>query len=775
MTVTDHYQPKPGGFDEAFAADGSLRPAWSSVAALLGVHRVADLLERRRRADRILEAEGAGHLVHDLVLDDSPRNITTAESRPWQLDPIPMVLDHAEFVEIAAGVEQRMKLVEALLRDVYGERTLLRKGVVSPGVLYSIPALSIAPAGAMATPWLVHLAVDVVRTGTGEWRVVQHVADAPSGLGYAVLNRAVMARVIPEIGTVRTLAPIASAVETLRRGLAAHAPASRGSPRTVVLSGGPTHSSYVEHSYLALHMGFHLVEGSDLVVRKNRVWLRALDGMEPVDVIYRRVEDRDLDPLASNTTHGLGVPGLCWAAQSGMVTMANSAGAALADDPALGALLDPICRALLGEAPRLSSLGATEVLASSPMLSGDGRLVPAAVVLRFHAIAGPDGITVVPGATGRVLADGDHPANPTMRTAKDLWVVGAPASSVRITRRGMVQPQVDFRSSVPRRAAEALYWVGRSAERAEFAARAARLIGGQRDQDPSLLSLGGGQWSVGAIALLRSVRSLSASAPGEVLAASQPDSLHQQIDHELVAAEDALVSHLGTLVAEATSVREFLSTTTGRVLGRLARVRSELIASADGSAGTRQGVADGLDLVLVDLAAFAGLTMESTVRGPAWRFLDLGRRVERSLVLLGTIEAGLGAATDALAFQPLAESVLGVNESLVAYRRQYRSDVELSAVIELLVGDDANPRSLAFQLDRLREHVASLMWREGDDLVHSASVGALHTIDVGEALGRNSSVDALVIAARGPVLEFADAVARAWFSAPANPMLIGQR
>jgi uncharacterized circularly permuted ATP-grasp superfamily protein/uncharacterized alpha-E superfamily protein len=765
MTESQHYRPGGAGYDEAVADDGSLRPAWSSVAGLLGVDRLSDLHERRRRADRILEAEGAGHLVHDLVLDEGVRTLSMAESRPWQLDPVPFVLDHAEFTQLAAAVQQRAELAEAMLHDVYGARTLLRAGIVPAAVLYALASMRIAPAASTPTPWLVHVAVDLVRTDTGAWRVVQQLTDAPSGLGYAVLNRAVMARVIPEITSTARVSPIAGAVELLRRGLAAQAPMSRQGPRTVVLSGGPMHPSYVEQSYLALHMGFHLVEGGDLVVRKNRAWLRALEGLEPVEMIFRRVEDRDLDPLAVDSPLGIGVPGLCWAAQTGMVTMANAAGSSLVEDPSLEPFLDAACRSLLGEGLRLAALDANERLATAPLLAHGG-MVPAPVVLRLHAIAGPDGFTVVPGATGRVLAEGDHPARPTPRTAKDVWVVGAPLTGPRVSSRAS-QPQVDFRSSVPRRAAEALYWVGRSAERAEFAARVVRQLGAQRDQDPSLLSLSGGQWSAGAIGLLRSVRFLSgAGEPG-----SPTTSAESQLDTELAAAEQALVANLGTLVVEATSVREFLSTTTGRVLGRLALVRSELAGRSVG----RPRISDDLDLVLVDLAAFAGLTMESTVRGPAWRFLDLGRRIERALVVLGTIESGLGVMADPLAFQPLAESVLAVNESLVAYRRRYRSDVELGAVIDLLVGDDGNPRSLAFQLDRMREHAASLMWREGDELIHRASYGAMHSIDDLGTSGRRTSVDALVLAARGPVLELADAVVRSWFSAPANPMMIGQR
>jgi uncharacterized alpha-E superfamily protein len=163
------------------------------------------------------------------------------------------------------------------------------------------------------------------------------------------------------------------------------------------------------------------------------------------------------------------------------------------------------------------------------------------------------------------------------------------------------------------------------------------------------------------------------------------------------------------------------------------------------------------------------------VRGPAWRFLDLGRRIERALAVCGSLEAGIGVAADALSFQPLAESVLSANECLVAYRRRYRSDVELNAVVDLLVHDDANPRSISFQLDRLREHMASLAWPEGADLVQRASVGSLTPVDDAVAAGRRLAVDGLVLAVRGPLLDLGAAVSTRWFADPINPIVMGAR
>ncbi|MEX1105274.1 MAG: circularly permuted type 2 ATP-grasp protein [Ilumatobacteraceae bacterium] len=755
------YRAPSGRFDEAIAPDGSIRPVWASVGAAFGSLHPGELREHQRQADRLLDAEGAGHLVHELAAPDSADDASIADSRPWRLDPVPLVIGHDEFAVLSHGVAQRARLVEALLGDLYGDGTLVRSGVVPASVLFSAPSLRTTMAHHTPARWVVHYSVDLVRTADGAWRVVQDLTDAPSGAGYALLNRSVMARVMPEAMRQAGVAPITTYTDALRRALAAQSPPGRRSPRTVVLTGGPTHPTYVEHSYLAMQMGFHLAEGSDLVVRKNRVWLRALDGVEPVDVIYRRIEDARLDPLDSRTMGGAGVPAITWAAQAGGVVLANAFGSRLVEEPALASCFDDAARSLLGETLELQRWDGTEALGTTPCHAGtnDDVLVPGRVVLRLHAAIGPDGVTLMDGGVGRVLALDDHPTEPTTRMVKDVWVVGGPAAQrvpVRVS-----HPQVDFGSSVPKRAADALYWMGRAAERAEVGARTVRVVAGQLQQDASLVSVGGGGWALGAIGLLRAAQML----PMSIGDGDGNTSLTDRVHHEVVTGQVAVAEQIRSLVDEATSVRQYLSTTTGRVLGRLTRLRADLVRA--------DAAPDDLDIVLVDLAALAGLAMESTVRGPAWRFLDLARRLERALAVLGSIEAAAGRAVEPLAFQPLAETLLSVNESLVAYRRRYRSDVELGAVIELLVHDDANPRSLAFQLDRLREHMASLAWQQGSDLVQQASLGALGAVDDVVAGGRRISVDSLVLAARGPLLELGNAVVQRWFADPVNPMVLG--
>ena len=316
-----------GGFDESLMWDAGLRTALLDVGMLT---------TWQGQVDRLLVAEGAGHLVHDLPVRADGRSATVA-SRPWRLDPIPFVIDTATFQWLSSAVIERMDALEAILRDLYGARQLVRDGVVPADLLHSSDRYRLAAVGSThPARWLTTYAVDIVRTADGVWRVVQDFADAPPGIGYALLDRSVMSRTSAELLASSGIASLARFPGQLRRALAASSPVP--SPRTVLFSGGIDHPSYIDHSYLAVQLGVHLVEGADLVVRQGRLWLRTLDGLEPIDVVYRRLEDPDIDPLeagAIRTPGAVGIPGLLLAARDGGVTLANAHGAGVVEDTAL--------------------------------------------------------------------------------------------------------------------------------------------------------------------------------------------------------------------------------------------------------------------------------------------------------------------------------------------------------------------------------------------------------------------------------------------------------
>ena len=455
------------------------------------------LARRQAEADRLIAASGAAHLVQELA--------GLAKNRPWRLDPVPYVLAGDVFDTLADAVSERLRGMEGLLADLYGPRRVVRNGIVPAEALASSPRYRLASVGAPPPHrWLTVFAVDVVALGDGSWRIVQDLTDTPTGIGYALLDRSVMARVALALLGEDELADVASISgfpAELRHALASLTAAP--SPRIVLFSGGVDDAAYVEHSALARQLGFNLVERPDLVVRKGRLWLRTLGGLDPIDVVYRRIVDAAVDPIEIQATGGVGVPGLSVAAAEGGVALANAHGSGVVEDPELVGYWSEAIDALVGASPMLRRLAPGDEPATVPVLR-DGRVDAAHVVVRLHAVAGPDGVTVMAGGNGRVLAPGDDPRAPTAHVAKDVWVLGADRAAPVIVAPHL--PQVDLATSVPTRAADALFWMGRAAERAEAIARTVRVIAGRRQQDPSLVSYDGGRWARRMAGALRAVR-----------------------------------------------------------------------------------------------------------------------------------------------------------------------------------------------------------------------------------------------------------------------------
>lgn len=784
------------------------------------------LVRRQAEADRVIAASGAAHLVHEM-------NVSTGDGRgrPWRIDPIPVVLDGATFDALATDVVARVRALERILADLYGPRHLVRDGVVPGEALSSTPRYRMGVVGTPAPArWLTTYAVDVVSLADGSWRIAQDLTDAPTGLGYALLDRSAMMRVADEIlgpegaGLVASLTGVGA---ELRHALAATTTVP--SPRIVLFSGGIDHPGYVEHSSLARLLGYTLVERPDLVIRQGRLWLRALAGLDPIDVVYRRVEDHDTDAIEISGAGGRGVPGLLSAVSAGGLVLANAHGSGVIEEADLAGYWDAAAESLTGSSLRLTPLvaGQSVALAERPAFR-NGDTSSATVVVRLHAIVGPDEVTVVPGGNGRVLAPGDDPRNPSAHVAKDVWVIGSERPIPLIV---APLPQVDLAQSVPTRAADALFWTGRALERAESIARTIRVVSARRRQDPVLVTFDGARWAFRMAAALRAVRAESLGG-GEsdsaavteyaapAAAASGDAELRRsvrrglaELDAELRTSTQAMVARLRAFIADAAAVGEFLPSNTSRVLNTLARL-TDGFAGATPAAGTP---IDALDDVMATLSAFAGMWSESTVRGPAWRFGDIGIRVERSLVVLDLVSActesradrrgdptvrppcrvcgvcgadptepcrseragpsdGIlnpatvsGQVPDVVDAASL-ELLLAANESLVAYRRQYRSDVDLAPTMELLLRNRDNPRGYLSCLDRLAEHVADVDWPEG-----SAKVALLaemvSSVSVADLVGGDPVVDRIVVA-RDAVVTFANQVVERWFATPVKPMLV---
>jgi len=801
MTSPLNWYPKRSAqhsYDELVDVHGEMRPGWREVARLMENATPADLSQRVTRCDHFLSAHGATYLPHRELLEGHRR------VDGWRLDPIPFVLGSDEWAALEDMVAERASMLAVLATDLAGRRETLRSGVVPAAAVYSDPSfLPTVPPGDSGP--IVWYGADLVRTSSGEWRVLRDGTDAVRGVGEALMHRSVLLRALGDLGDRLSPAPLSGFLSDFRGTLARRAPAGVSSPRTVVLAPDEISPAFVATSYLSSQLGFHRSTPADLVVRDGRVFLRSLGGREPVDVLLRAVRAVDSDPLAS-PARGRGVPGLVTAERDGSVAVANPFAGALVGSASLAPHLDAALDHLIGRRPALRSLGAqwcgnpdvcaevladpapwvledvfrgtatfgTELVDDTPGGAGarwrealrlrptsvvarrraefatapvatSGAIEPGSVVIGVSALVDGDRVHVMPGAFARVVDPAAPVASQRSGWAKDVWVYRPARQRASVTMRPSTLPQVDLRMSLPTRAAEAMFWLGRAAEGVELRARTIRAVSERMTADPVALSDDGAAWQRAALGLLRSAG--VALAPD---VSNLSDALATALD-----GRSGLLEQLDALLRAASTVREFLSTTTGRVLADIAELRVRIRVDDN----------EALEQLLVSLAALAGLTQESTVRGPAWRLLDLGRRLERAIGVLGAMEPAFGTTPSAGSLQAIGETLLAAHESLVAYRRWHRTDIEIGPAVDLLTHDDTNPRSVAYQLDRIGEHLVSLPLAPGSSELLSAAAGALHD---------SADVTAMVLSVRGPLLELAGSVAEHWFSDHISAQRLGE-
>ena len=822
------YVPLPGCYDEMVDRDGTPRAHWADLAGSLQELGVEELLRRQAEAARLLDQDG--------VVYNAYREEERADQR-WLLDPLPAVLSSREWEGIESGVIERAELLNLVLDDLYGPRDLLRRGVLPAEVVFGHAGFLRACDGIRLPggQQLFSYAADIGRDAGGRYVALSDRTQAPSGAGYALENRTVISRVLPSLyrdAQVHRLAPF---FRSLRVALQAVAPPGVDDPRIVVLTPGPWNETAFEHAVVASTLGYPLVEGSDLTVRRDGVWMRALGRLEPVHVILRRVDAWFCDPLELKADSRLGTPGLVEAARRGAVSIVNTLGSSVLENPALQAFLPRLGEHLLGAAPRLPGvptwwcgdpgslrhvvehldelvlrpmsrapgtastfgweLSANELddlrrriehrpgawvgqapiaTASTPTLTATG-LTPRRSVLRAFAVARSGSYVVMPGGLTRVAPDGGRGRISSQAGAisKDTWVLASEPE--RLTgfwlHSGPAVEGTDPMSSIPSRAAENLWWLGRYAERAESVTRLLRTVHDRRNE------FGGSTNAAGVEALralLVALTDVTASYPGFAgegaearIAGPGEELLALVVDEQR---PGSLAHAVRALLDCAYAVRDQLSSDTWLVVGSLDRVIMRLRDPAEQPQALVQGA---LQRVMQSLLALGGLGDESMVRDVGWRFMDAGRRIERAVQLLtllrATVTRASGTATDSL----VLESVLTAAESIITYRRRYRSQAQLETVLDLLLLDTGNPRSAVFQLERLIADfeavpaAGDLRLREEQRLLLEAST-ALRLVDTTVLAavdddGGRPALDAFLVAQLDLLLRAAGAVDRLHF------------
>ncbi len=748
-----YYSPPAGRHDEMIDRSGAVRPVWERVhEALLGTGQES-LRRDVARIQRKLHSHGASFSGPDGVTSD------------WSLDPIPMVVERSEWAGLGRALEQRAKVLEALLADVFGEQRLLRSGLLPMDAIlshrdYLRPCIGLQPG---AGRHLVLYAADVTRSPDGGYTVVSDRTQAPSGAGYVLENREVLSTTAPELLRSSGAEPLGPWFSAMRSTLAEMAPPDIDDPRVVILTPGPLSETYFEHGFLSRSLGYTLVEPADLTVRDGHVWLKSVNGLEPVHVILRRQDAEWCDSLELREDSLLGVPGLVEAARRRNVSIVNPLGSGLAENPALLPCLGELTRVLLDEEPLIEAAptwwcgepaGRSHVLAnldrlvvkpidrssgtanifcreldrgaldelrrriearphlyvgqeelelsSAPALDDDGVIVAHHAVLRSFLVADAGGFSWMDGALTRTSARRGSISLSTGGVSKDTWVVAIPTEHSWSSRRPLRLPQVDLRDSLTSSSAESMYWIGRNLERAESVVRLVRAIERSLSLWPELREESDGAWLTTVDSTLESIIDPPLNDDGTRSAAGLlTDAL---VDGRR---PRSLVTSLRFMVRGGRSVSELFSTDSWRMLSELEGLVLRLEA-----AGQRPDGADEArelaEATIAPLNALSGLVGESMVRDPGWRFLDLGRRIERSILLGQMLDAALSQRPSDPIAAPLYETLLAAWECLAVYRRRHRSDIELPTMFALLFTDGDSPRSMRYQADRMAEDLAAL-------------------------------------------------------------------
>ena len=796
------YVPLPGIPDEYIAQDGTPRAVWTRFFEAFAALTPAEIERRFGTADRHLREAGVSYRA--------PGETT---ERMWPLSHLPLLIDEAEWRQLTAGIVQRAQLLELVLSDLYGEGRLVAEGAIPAAAIAGSPEYlravnGIKPPGGR---YLSLYAADVGRGPDGRWWVLGDRTQAPSGAGYALENRLVLSRAFASLYKSMNVERVASFFEAFRDSL--RAGADRDEPRIGLLTPGQFSETYFEHATLARYLGFLLVEGDDLAVSGDRIHIRTVAGLKRLDVLLRRVDSNFLDPLELDASSQLGVPGLIDVLRKNGIVVANMPGSGVMEARALLGFLPSLCRRLLAEDLKMPHIATwwcgqasarEEVLSrldefaiegayrrdvpgfagQSPVLASQlssadrerlrtaisdrgidfvgqelvrlstmpvwdqGHIAPRPFVLRIFAAATDQGWTIMPGGFCRIAEQPDARAISMGDGARaaDVWVISDKAVSTTTT----LLPATDtvrirrIAGWVPSRAADNLFWLGRYLERAEATLRLIRALASS-PRDPVK----------GSSTVLHSVeriqRLLLSWGATSQTARTQP----ARVVAEALQNEERFGSALSLVRSAqrmATSLRERLSPDAWQVITEMAERLAQEVEDDD-------GVIAAAELSLQELASFAGLAQENMNRAAGWRFLEMGRRVERSI---NTVRFARQFAYEEATGEDL-DVLLTLVDCQITYRSRYLVGPLLVPVRDLVVLDPYNPRSVAFQVSALNDHIASLPTLKENGLIERPqrlAVAAQAMLTTAEATSLHTQT---LFGLEQDLLNLADAIGQHYF------------
>lgn len=731
-SIIADYQLLPGVPDEMIDADGKLRPGWDKLMSAFDELGPTELAARFERADQYLRDAGVFYRKYDGA---------EGKERAWPLAHIPLLIDEDDWFSISSGLTQRAELLERIVSDIYGDNRLVQQGLLPPDLVaqnseFLRPLVGVKP---VSGHYLHFCAFELGRGPDGAWWVLGDRTQAPSGAGFALENRVATTRALSDIYGSLDIHRLAGFFRGFRDALFAQA--RRDGGRVGILTPGQLNETYFEHAYIARYLGLMLLEGEDLLVEDGRVMVRTVAGLKPVSVLWRRVDASFVDPLELRYDSHIGTPGMVEAARAGSISMINALGTGILETRSLAAFLPRLSKHLLGkplELPEIATwwcgqpaerdyvlanfdrlmigpafstalpfddlrgtalgasmtteqkaalkdrikthgahyVGQEPVQLSTAPVYIDGKLEARPITLRVYAARTSEGWTIMPGGFARVGSTQDTSAIAMQHggQAADVWVMSSkPVEPVSLLPREGQKLVRNAPGSLPSRAADNLVWLGRYAERCEATVRILRAY---------------------------NVRLAELSKPDLPILQHCAEFL-ESIDVDAAEAMPrGLLASIDSAVHSAGQIRDRFSPDGWLALNDLqktARRFSTKLSVGDDS--TR-----AMTVLLRKLAGFSGLVHENMYRFAGWRFLEIGRRLERAV----QIARVAGWLTNADAPDGSLEVLLEVGDSVMSHRRRYSVSAGTQSVIDLLVLDPLNPRSVIFQLTELRTQLEML-------------------------------------------------------------------
>jgi uncharacterized circularly permuted ATP-grasp superfamily protein/uncharacterized alpha-E superfamily protein len=761
--MLENYKIAAGSYDEMLSADGSLNEPWKEFIDILNSKSKQTIDGIVSETNRILQDNGVTYNIHG-----DPEGI----NRPWKLDPVPLIIGENDWAVIEKGLKQRAKLLNFILKDVYGPRKLIKDGLLPLDLIYNHNGF-LQPCDNNEFNYIQDLyiySVDIARGPDGCMWVINDRTQAPSGLGYAVENRTAMAKVYPNIIRDLKVHRLSSFFRDLRSILSSIKIDGGNNPRIVLLTPGPYNETYFEHAYLSNYLGYPLVQGHDLTVRNNKVWFKSIDGLHKVDIIIRRVDDNYCDPLELKSDSQLGVPGLLESIRKGNVIVINPLGSSILENPGLYPFLPLISKHYFGEDLILPNAATwwcghkkernyvfdnfdnivIKMINRDPdynttfvgQLSHDqkeelkyrilkkpyqyvgqemvgfstapslinGQLNPRFAVIRSFLVKNENSeYSIMPGGLVRSSFDEGNPyvSNQFGGFAKDAWVISdKPEQHISLWLKSD-DGTANFSDTglLSSKYAENLYWLGRYAERAESSSHFIRIILERFFE----LHVSSREEKECFVILLKALTYITYTFPGftgkdsKKLISNPVGELFSLIlDYKK---SGSIAFNLKSFRNNAYSVRDRWSVSTWKIINSIDKYWQGVCSNKD---LTLNDLHNNLEYIHTLLMAFAGHSSESMTRKSGWIMLEFGRRLERSLLLISFIRSTIIKRNNELIEYLLLEALLVRNESLITYRMRYRQSPRIKEVLELLLLDDSNPRSLIYQIERIQQYMSFL-------------------------------------------------------------------